>query len=268
MGILNLTPDSFSNHGELFGGNGKIDVDAARQAALQMFADGAQIVDLGGESTRPGATAVSADEEKQRVIPVLEAIKRENPELAISVDTFKGEVAACALAAGADMINDVSGLQHSPEIAELAAQYDAKLVIMHMRGTPQTMQNAENLLYDDLIGEVSEFLHNAAAAAVKCGVKKENIYLDPGIGFSKTVEQNLQLIIHATDFARLGYKLLYGPSRKSFIGRILQLDDPEERVWGSGGVVAALHSMNVDVIRVHDVAPMAQMLRMYDLCRA
>lgn len=262
MGVLNVTPDSFSDGGDHW------DPDNAASRARDLIQGGAAIIDVGGESTRPGAPPVSADEETHRVVPVIAAIRQTHPTIEISVDTTKPDVAEAAVRAGANMINDVSGLQVSENLADIAARSGARLVISHMRGTPRTMQEPENLIYDDLLGEIRSFLQEAMDKAVAKGVPRENLLVDPGIGFSKTAEQNL-VILNRIDFLRpLNTPILVGPSRKSFIGKFLDEPEPKNRLWGTAGVVAWLTTKNIDVIRVHDVKEMAQVVRMTALCAA
>ncbi len=248
MGILNVTPDSFSD-----GGNFNNRVQAVAHA-VEMFESGAEIIDIGGESTRPGAPEVNTEEELKRVIPVISELKSINSDIIISVDTTKPEVASAALSEGADIINDVSGLQYSTELANIAAEYNAGLILMHMRGTPATMKQL--CKYNDLIGEISDFLVNSANLAIKKGVNKESIMLDPGIGFAKNTQQNLEIMEKIAKFANLNYPLLVGPSRKSFIGETLGISEPEKRIWGTAGIIAWLTMHKVEVVRVHDVKEM------------
>ncbi|MHB9139857.1 MAG: dihydropteroate synthase, partial [Victivallaceae bacterium] len=226
----------------------------------------ADIVDIGGESTRPGAAAVSSAEEINRIVPVIRELKRINPDCIISADTGKAEVAEAAAAAGADIINDVTGLQHSPALAAVAAEYGTGLILMHMRGAPDNMQDAENLKYGDIVKEVSVFLLQAAEKALASGVKRENIVLDPGIGFAKTPEQNMELIGRISEIKALGFPVLTGHSRKSFIGAVLGRKNPEEREWGTAGVTAFLAMKQVEIIRVHEVRAMKDVVTMFSRC--
>lgn len=260
MGIVNVTPDSFSDGGNFF------DRYAAVQHCLKLYEDGAKIIDIGGESTRPDAPEVSAEEEIKRVVPVISELKRIEPEIIISVDTRKAEVAKAAVKAGADIINDVSGLEHSPEIAEIAAENNTGLVLMHMRGTPETMQNPENLVYKDVVSEVADFLNKAARKAINCGVKRENIILDPGIGFSKNVEQNMLLIKGIKQLKESGFAVLVGHSRKSFIGNLLKRDNAGDRLAGTIAVSLYLASQDVEILRVHDVQENSDALKMFNFC--
>ena len=240
MGILNVTPDSFSD------GSQFVDLQQAVDHAIDMHESGAEIIDIGGESTRPGAPEVSVEEEIKRVIPILTKIKSIKPEIVISIDTTKGEVAEAALSEGADIINDISGLQHDPEIANIAAKHNAGLILMHMRGTPATMNSLRS--YDDLICDIRKFLKNAAKTAIKAGVARENIMLDPGIGFAKDFQQNIEIIKKIADFADLDYPLLVGPSRKSFIGELLEENNPQKRIFGTAGAIAWLAMKKIDFI--------------------
>jgi dihydropteroate synthase len=251
MGILNVTPDSFSDGGL------HADPEAAAERGLALAADGADILDIGGESTRPGADPVPAEEEIRRVVPVVEAVRRRSGVL-ISVDTTKAEVARRALDAGADIINDVSALRFDPALAGVVAGAGAGLILMHMKGTPRTMQVAP--FYEDLLGEVRGFLEHRFREAVAAGIPAERILLDPGLGFGKRLEHNLTLINRLDVFADLGRPLVLGPSRKSFIGKILNAP-PQERLEGTiaaavFGVVRGAH-----VLRVHDVREVGRALR-------
>lgn len=260
MGIVNVTPDSFSDGGAFF------DRDAAVRHCLKLYEDGAAIIDIGGESTRPNAAEVSPDEEINRVVPVISGLKNINPEIIISIDTRKAEVAQAAVEAGADIINDISGLEHSPEIAGIAAENNTGLILMHMRGTPENMQEPEKLVYKDVTGEVVAFLTRAAQKALDCGVKRENIILDPGIGFSKDVEQNMLLIREIERLKKSGYAVLVGHSRKSFIGNLLELGRPEDRLAGTIAVSLYLASRGVEILRVHDVRENMDALKMFNFC--
>ena len=260
MGIVNVTPDSFSDGGRCFNS------ETAVAHGLKLLEEGADIIDIGGESTRPGAAAVSPEEEIARIVPVIRELKRKHPDCIISADTRKAEVATAAAEAGADIINDVTGLQYSPAIAAVAAKYDTGLILMHMRGTPETMQSAENLKYGDVVKEVSEFLLQAVEKALEYGVKRENIVLDPGIGFSKTPEQNLELIGGIGEIKALGFPVLVGHSRKSFIGTALGRKTPEDRLWGTAGVTAFLAMRRAEIIRVHDVRAMKDVVTMFSRC--
>lgn len=249
FGILNLTPDSFSD-----GGQHNASAEAAADFAASLVTDGADALDLGAESTRPGSEEVHADEEIRRLLPALKLIRARFPELFLSIDTRKAEVADAALAAGADCINDVSGLQFDPGMTDAVASHRASLIVMHMRGTPDTMQAPENLVYDDLIANVSAFLREAAAKAVRAGVDPARIMLDPGVGFSKTDEQNMTLIRRAADFKKLGFPLFYGISRKGFIGRMFGIPCPADRDEATARLQLDLCRAGVEALRVHNVA--------------
>ena len=249
FGILNLTPDSFSD-----GGAHTASPEASLDFAAQMVADGADALDLGAESTRPGSGAVPADEEIRRLIPALKLIRARFPDLFLSVDTRKADVADTALAAGADCVNDVSGLQFDPGMPDVVAKHHASLIIMHMRGTPETMQAPENLVYDDLIADISAFLLDAAGKAVRAGVDRARIMLDPGVGFSKTDEQNMDLIRRAADFKKLGYPLFYGISRKGFIGRMYGIPCPADRDEATAQLQLDLCRAGIEALRVHNPA--------------
>lgn len=267
MGILNVTPDSFS-------GDGLLQRDSVTAAALaqarEFVSAGADILDIGGESTRPGAQPVSVQEELDRVLPVIEALVAEEMNVLLSIDTYKSEVAEAALKAGAHWINDVWGLRADPRLAEIAARYQALIVLMHNRSKPANAELQEKLggryvgmQYDDLIGDIRRELMESVSIAHQAGVSDEQIILDPGIGFGKTVEQNLELIDRLDEFRSLGYPLLIGPSRKSFIGYTLDLP-PEERLEGTAAAVAIGIARGADIVRVHDVAPIARVVRMTD----
>jgi dihydropteroate synthase len=259
-GIVNVTPDSFSDGGAF------LDPAAAVAHGERLAAEGADVLDIGGESTRPGAPPVAAAEEERRVVPVIRALAR-RVQVPLSVDTSKAAVAAAALAAGACIVNDVSGLQRDPEMLGLLGATGAGCILMHMRGTPATMQQCTD--YADLGADVCAFFQGTLARAAAAGVPPERFILDPGIGFSKTAEQNLELIRLLPRFRALGRPVLMGPSRKSFIGRLLPGNPPPEgRVWGTAAAVTACALFGADVVRVHDVAAMAQVLAVADAIRA
>ena len=246
MGILNVTPDSFSD-GNLYSDPGR-----AIDRALEMIADGADIIDIGGESTRPGAATVPAEEELRRVIPVITALAGSTP-CPISIDTWKGPVARAAVDAGAVIINDISGFNLDPQMAAVAAGTDAGVVLMHTRGTPQTMQH--DLAYADLVGEVLDSLRQSLAVADRAGIGQERIALDPGIGFGKTAAHNLEILRRLSEFTCLGLPLLTGTSRKSFIGKVLGRE-PDQRTYGTAATVALAVQGGADILRVHDVREM------------
>jgi dihydropteroate synthase len=260
MGIVNVTPDSFSDGGNF------LNPEKAVDHCLQLLEDGADIIDIGGESTRPGAPEVSIDEEIRRIVPVIEGLRKSSANAVISVDTRKAEVARAAIQAGADIINDVSGLEFSSAMADVAAEFDVGLILMHMRGTPEDMQHTGNLAYRDIIGEINAFLSTAIQKALDSGVKRENIVLDPGIGFAKTVEQNLTLIGQIERIRELGHPVLVGHSRKSFIGALLDIKSPKDRIFGTIGVSVFLAAKGVEIIRVHDVRETCDALKMFKLC--
>lgn len=260
MGIVNVTPDSFSDGGEC------AEAEAAVARALAMLDAGVAAVDIGGESTRPGAAAVDEAEELLRVEPVIRRIRELRPAAVISVDTTKLAVAAAAVAAGADIINDVSGLQADPRLAELAAATGAGLVLMHRRGTPSTMQ--QDLHYADLFGEIGQFLEQALVRAEAAGVKREAVMFDPGLGFSKDAAQSLAILAKIATFQQMGRPLLVGPSRKSFLGPLLGGAPPAARVWGTAGAVAWLAMQGVAVVRVHDAREMLDLLKVLLRLRA
>lgn len=255
MGVLNVTPDSFSDGGRFF------DASEAIARGLEMVADGADILDIGGESTRPGATPVEAQEELRRILPVIEGLRKQSG-VPISIDTMKAGVARAAMDAGADIINDISGLQHDPAMARTAAETGAGLVLMHMRGTPRTMQ--EQPQYRDVTAEVAASLRNYYDEATAAGVKPESISLDPGIGFGKTLEHNLQLLRALPEFQIHGRPVLLGVSRKSFIGRILGNPDPLAREAPTTALTAWSRQHGVRILRVHAVKENAQALRMME----
>lgn len=247
MGILNVTPDSFSDGGKFY------DHGLAVERARKMVADGADIIDLGGESTRPGFTPVREEEELARVIPVLKKLVEEIP-VPISIDTTKAAVARRALEAGAHIINDQWALRADPEMAALAAEYDAPLVLMH---------NQKDTLYRDLIGDMVEYFHESVKYAGEAGVARDKVIIDPGLGFGKTAEQNLEALRRLKELRCLGYPVLIGPSRKSTIGKVLNLP-VEERVEGTAAAVAVGIANGANIVRVHDVKEMVRVARMTD----
>jgi len=243
MGILNVTPDSFSDGGSY------TDIECAKARIAEMIQNGADIIDIGGESTRPGAETISASEEIQRVLPVLEAALKQFPKTVFSTDTRKYEVAKEALETGTHLINDVSGLQYNPDIAELCATFNAGLIIMHSKGEPATMQNQPR--YEDLLGEVREFLKNQSDFARKKGVK--HIIIDPGFGFGKTTAHNLELTAKLASFRKLGYPVLMGASRKSSISEIVKQPDAKKRLAGTLAIHYHALMQGASILRVHDV---------------
>ena len=251
MGILNLTPDSFSDGG-LF-----INKEKALSHVEQMINDGAKIIDIGGESTRPGAADVSIDEECQRVIPLIKAI-RETSNIPISIDTSKTEVMRQAIAAGASMINDVNALRADGAV-ELAAELNVPVCIMHMQGKPRTMQYTPS--YENVVNEVKDFLQKRIEVCVDAGINKKNIIIDPGFGFGKTLEHNLSLFKHLNKFTELGVPLLVGVSRKSMIGTMLDGVSVGERLHGSIALATLAAWMNTNILRVHDVKATSDALK-------
>jgi dihydropteroate synthase len=259
MGILNVTPDSFSDGG-LY-----LDANAAVARAIAMKAAGADIIDVGGESTRPGSAGVSAEEEMRRILPILRGL-RGKIRIPISVDTSKAEVAEAAAEAGAEIVNDVTGLRNDPRIAEVARRRKLGLILMHMRGTPQTMQTTP--FARDVIRDVNVGLRRSIALASNAGVAKSQIVIDPGIGFGKSHEQNCEILRRLPEFAKLGFPLLVGTSRKSFLGTALKQNTENDRIWGTAATVAASILQGAHIVRVHDVAEMAQVARVTDVVRS
>jgi dihydropteroate synthase len=257
MGIVNVTPDSFSDGGRFF------EPEAAERHARELAAEGAQVIDLGAESTRPGSRPVSAAEEQDRLLPVLERLLKE-PPCPVSVDTAKPEVAEAALALGAHMVNDVTGLAAGPDLARVCARHGAALCLMHMQGTPTTMQAAPH--YDDLLGEVRARLAAAVATAEAAGVAPDAICVDPGIGFGKTVEHNLTLLKRIDALAVLGKPVLIGPSRKSFIGSLLEVP-ADQRLEGTLAACVVAVWSGAHLVRVHDVAAVRQAVRVAEAIR-
>lgn len=251
MGILNVTPDSFSDGG-LF-----INKEPAINRVNQMINEGADIIDIGGESTRPGADEVSVDEECQRVLPVIKAI-RENSDIPISIDTSKTEVMRLAISEGASMINDVNALRAEGAV-DVAAELDVPVCIMHMQGQPRTMQHTPT--YENVVKEVKDFLKNRIETCLNAGIKKNNIIIDPGFGFGKTLEHNLKLFKHLEEFQGLDFPILVGVSRKSMIGKILDNAPANERLYGSVAFATLASWMNANIIRVHDVKATADALK-------
>ena len=253
MGIINATPDSFSDGGSF------LDPQAALAHGLQMVADGAEILDIGGESTRPGAQSVEADEEIRRVLPIIQALRRESQVL-LSIDTSKAAVAQAALDAGADIINDVTGLRGDPDMPALAASSKAGIVIMHMQGEPRTMQLAPT--YDDVVEEVGNFFRQSLARSVACGIDPMRIALDPGIGFGKTPEHNRRLLAELSAFLEFGRPLLVGASRKSFLGWLAGSSAMDDRFWPGVALTSLCRERGARILRVHDVKPHTEALRM------
>ena len=253
MGVLNVTPDSFSDGGRF------AQRDAAIAQAEAMAAAGAELIDIGGESTRPGSDPVPADEQVRRVVPVLQALRGRRPVL-FSIDTTRGEVAEAALDAGASIVNDISGGRDDADMLTLVAARRVPVVLMHMQGSPKTMQLDPR--YADVVTEVGQFLHQRLAAAVAAGIDPRRVLFDPGIGFGKAVEHNLQLLRGTRALSDLGRPLVVGASRKGFIGRITDEPEPRQRLFGTAATVAWAVANGAAVVRVHDVRPMKQVVRM------
>ncbi len=259
MAVLNLTPDSFSDGGQFFS------LDRAVARALEMEREGADVLDIGGESTRPGSSAIPAAEEISRVLPVISALRR-RLKIPISIDTRKASVAEIALGAGAEIVNDISGLHYDPALARVTARQNAPIILMHMRGTPRTMQKKP--FARDVLKDVRDGLRESVSVARNAGIAKSQIVLDPGIGFGKSHEQNYELIAKLAELEKLGFPLLVGTSRKGFIGATLARSGkprpPDERIWGTAATVAASILNGAHIVRVHDVAAMVQVARVID----
>ena len=256
MGVLNVTPDSFSDGGDFD------TTESALAQAENMVKSGVDIIDIGGQSTRPGAAEISLTEELNRVIPVVEMLRQKADIFAdtpISVDTTRAEVAKAAVEAGADIINDISGATFDSQMLSTVAQLQVPIILMHIRGTPQTMQKMTD--YRDLIGEIGEFLESRIAAAVAAGIDKSQIIIDPGIGFAKNYSQNLEILRELPKFSFLECPILVGVSRKSFIGQILNQPEAKQRVWGTAAACTGAIANSADILRVHDVR------EMHDVCQ-
>ena len=269
MGIINVTPDSFSGDGVAVGTGEKL-VERAVEQAHRFVEQGADILDIGGESTRPGSKPVTADEEVSRLIPAIQAIRSEIGDVVISADTYRADVAELALDAGANWVNDVWGLRMDPDMAGLIARRGCPIVIMHNRSKPKDVAQETRLggryvgvAYRDLLGDIEAELIEQIAVALNAGVRHEQIIIDPGIGFGKTVEQNLELLDRLDELKTLGYPILSGPSRKSFIGYTLDLP-PDKRMEGTAAAVAISIDRGADIVRVHDVAEIVRVARMTD----
>ena len=252
MGILNVTPDSFSDGGEFN------NVETALAQAKDMIDNGVDIIDIGGESTRPNAAEVSAEEELDRVIRVIAKLRQES-SIPISIDTTKAVVAEKAIAAGADIVNDISGATFDKKMLETVAELDVPIILMHIRGTPKTMQSLTQ--YKDVVTEVANFLKIQTEKAIACGINKSKIIIDPGIGFAKTAEQSLELLQRLGELKALDLPVLVGVSRKSFMRPILNKDNAKDRVWGTAAACYGAIARGADILRVHDVK------EMYDVCR-
>jgi len=255
MGVVNVTPDSFSDGGKFF------DTDKAVEQAFQLTTDGADIIDIGGQSTRPGSEAITESEELDRVLPVIEKIVS-HLSIPISVDTTRPMVAKEALRKGVHIINDISGLHYEPELAEVVKEFEAGMVLMHIREQPKTMQNHTE--YSDLFGEISSYLAEGITSATKAGISRNHLVVDPGIGFGKSLLDNYRLIDRLDVFRKLECPIMIGPSRKSFIGNVLNLP-ANQRIWGTAAAVACAVLRGADIVRVHDVKEMVQVVKICDM---
>lgn len=254
MGILNITPDSFSDGGEFN------QTTSALARAQSMIQNGVDIIDIGGQSTRPGAKQISLEEELKRVIPIIRAV-RQQENITISIDTTSAEVARSAIAAGADIINDISGGTYDDNMLATAASLEVPIILMHIKGTPQTMQSLTD--YQDLVTDIKTFLERQTNKAIAQQIKPSNIIIDPGIGFAKNTQQNIQLIQQLAQFKPLNRPILIGVSRKSFIGKITGKDNPKDRVWGTAAACCGAIANGADIIRVHD-SQMSDVARVAD----
>lgn len=268
MGIVNVTPDSFSNGSENYK-----DINYILDKVSKMLEEGADIIDIGGESTRPGAQPVSLEEEIDRVIPVIKALRKElGDRFFISVDTYKSQVAKIALEEGADIINDISGMSFDPDMAKVIAKYDCPIIINHIRGTPQNMQKGD-IYYDDVVYDIVDFFKNQIDYGLQNGIRPDRFIIDPGIGFGKNVEHNVEIIKRLNEFKILGLPILIGISRKSFLNIILKnlltkKDlEPKERLYASLGATAYAVLNGAHIVRVHDVKETAQFLTILDTIR-
>ncbi|WP_293352604.1 MULTISPECIES: dihydropteroate synthase [unclassified Microcoleus] len=255
MGVLNVTPDSFSDGGDFN------TIESALAQADSMVKSGVDIIDIGGQSTRPGAAEISLEEEIDRVIPVVQMLRQKADifsSVPISVDTTRAQVAKAAIEAGADIVNDISGATFDSEMLSTVAQLQVPIILMHIRGTPQTMQKLTD--YQDLIGEILDFLDSRIVAAMAAGIDKSQIIIDPGIGFAKTYNQNLEILRQLPKFRDLDCPILVGVSRKSFIGHILNQPEAKQRIWGTAAACTSAIANSADILRIHDVR------EMHDVC--
>lgn len=259
MGILNATDDSF------FPGSRVGSVENAVNIAMKMIEDGAEILDIGGESTRPGSDPVTEEQEINRVVPVIEGIRKKNKDILISVDTYRAKTAEEAIKAGADIINDISAMTFDDNMAEVAVKYDAPVILMHIKGTPKDMQ--KNPHYDDVVGEVRDFFKERIDYAISKGIKRDKIILDPGIGFGKNYDHNIELIKKIDSFYEFNMPILLAVSRKTFIGLALGNIPVEERLEGTIGVSCYAAMKNVDMIRVHDVLENKKAIKMIEVLK-
>ncbi len=255
MGVLNVTPDSFSDGGLHF------DIGRAVEHAIKLVEDGADIIDIGGESTRPGSNAVSADEELSRTIPVIESVAR-RLAAPISIDTCKAEVAMRAINAGASIVNDISGLRFDPAMAKAVASLGVPVIVMHIKGIPRDMQ--KNPVYEALVPEIMDYLRTSIRMAVEAGIREDMIVVDPGIGFGKNFDHNLQILRDLNEFTALGKPIAVGVSRKAFIGRILSGAPTSERLEGTAAAVAISIINGANIVRAHDVKEIAKVVKVAD----
>ena len=260
MGILNVTPDSFSDGGDFN------TLETGLIQAKKMVKAGADMIDIGGQSTRPGAEVVSIDEELNRILPIIKFLRSQKnicAEIPISVDTTRAIVAEKAIEAGTNLINDISSGTYDDEMFSVVADLKVPIILMHIRGTPKTMQKLTD--YQDLIGEIYKFLESRIEVAIRAGIEREKIIIDPGIGFAKNYEQNLEIIRNLSRFKSLNCPILVGLSRKSFIGQILNQPDAKQRVWGTAAGCAAAIAQYIDILRVHDVKEMSEVCQVADV---
>ena len=258
MGIVNVTPDSFSDGGKFYS------LESSYKHSVKLLKDGADILDIGGESSRPGAKPISVEEEIDRVLPLISKINFNFPQAIVSIDTTKAQVAEEAIKAGARIVNDISGLTNDKDMPNIVSNYDVPVVIMHMQGKPETMQNKP--FYTDLINDIKSFFRERIQYVSRFGIVKEQIILDPGIGFGKTFLDNFKLINHLEKFSEFELPILIGPSRKSFIGTALN-EEPEFRLEGTSAAVAAGILRGARIVRVHDVYQMKKVVKIADLIR-
>lgn len=258
MGILNVTPDSFSNGGRYF------EKAAAIERALKMVEEGADMIDIGGESTRPGSEPIAIEKELRRTIPVIEALAGKIT-IPLSIDTYKSEVARKALDAGASMVNDISGLRFDPEMPKIISEYKVPVVIMHIKGRPKDMQ--QNPAYEALIPEIMDYFRRSMIIAEQSGISEDKIIIDPGIGFGKTSDHNLEIINNLSEFSLLEKPILVGPSRKAFIGKILGDVPVTERLEGTAAAVAVCIMNGANIVRVHDVKEMVKVVKVVDVIK-
>ncbi|CCQ51171.1 dihydropteroate synthase [Crocosphaera watsonii WH 8501] len=255
MGILNVTPDSFSDGGQFNS------LETALEQAKNMIDSGADIIDIGGQSTRPGAEEITLEEELKRVIPIIKHL-RQYSSIPISIDTTRSAVAQAAIKAGADIVNDISGGTFDEKMLSTVASLQVPIIIMHIRGTPKTMQQKTD--YDDLINDIVNWLNTQIKQAIEAGIEQDNIIIDPGIGFAKNYQQNIELLKNLSSFHALGCPMLVGVSRKSFIGHILGKKDPQKRVWGTAAACCHAIASKTDILRVHDVPEIKDIIKVSD----